>query len=139
VCGNVLTCKIASLCISPVQAGIIFFSTVNSSFIFDLRRRSIKLWAVFLAIFRPAILVADGCFFFACGAPAVPLATLDFEAPPLILKLSSGWPRGFICIIFRDLVGGGGSVKVSFEIGSAAEDRLRPTGVTTGDLGDVGW
>lgn len=59
-----LTCKIASLCIScPVQAGIISFNVVNSSFILDLRLRSIKLCAVFLAIFLPAALVALGCFF----------------------------------------------------------------------------
>lgn len=48
----------ASLCIStPVQAGIIPFSTPNSSFILNLLRRSIKLWAVFLAIFLPTAVV----------------------------------------------------------------------------------
>lgn len=62
-----LTCRIASLCISPVHAGIMPFSTANSSFILDRRRRSIKLCAVFLAIFRPAALVADGCFFLDCS------------------------------------------------------------------------
>lgn len=59
----VLTWRMASLCISPVHAGIRPFRTANSSFIFDRRRRSIKLWAVFRAIFRPAALVAEGCFF----------------------------------------------------------------------------
>lgn len=41
---NGSTCSMASLCISwSVQAGIIAFSTPNSSFIFDLRLRSITL------------------------------------------------------------------------------------------------
>ena len=55
----------ASLCISPVQAGTMSFSTANSSFILDLRRLSIRLWAVFLAALRPAALVAEACFRFA--------------------------------------------------------------------------
>lgn len=54
----------ASLCIScPVQAGIISLRVPNSSFILDRLRRSIRLWAVLRAIFRPAALVALGCFF----------------------------------------------------------------------------
>jgi hypothetical protein len=61
------TWRMANLCISPVHAGIIPFSTANSSFILDRLLRSIKLWAVFLAIFRPAALVAEGCFFFDAG------------------------------------------------------------------------
>jgi len=39
-------------------------STPNSSFIFDLRLLSIRLWAVFRAILRPAALVELGCFLF---------------------------------------------------------------------------
>jgi hypothetical protein len=35
--------------------------------IFDLLRRSIKLYAVFLAMLRPATLIEDGCFFFGAG------------------------------------------------------------------------
>ena len=59
-----LTCKIASLCISwSLQAGIMFLSTPNSSFIFDRRLLSITLCAVFLAIFLPAWLVELGCLF----------------------------------------------------------------------------
>ncbi len=61
-CDGGLTCRMASLCISPVQAGIMPFSTANSSFILDLLRLSMRLWAVLLAIFLPAALVADGCF-----------------------------------------------------------------------------
>lgn len=39
-----------------------FFSTANSSFILDRRRRSMRLWAVLRAILRPAALVDEGCF-----------------------------------------------------------------------------
>lgn len=39
------------------------FNVPNSSFIFDRRRRSIRLCAVLRAILRPAALVALGCFF----------------------------------------------------------------------------
>jgi hypothetical protein len=53
----------ASLCISPVHAGIMLLSSANSSFILLRRRRSIRLWAVLRAIFLPAALVALGCFF----------------------------------------------------------------------------
>lgn len=48
------TCRMASLCISPVQAGIMALRTANSSFILLRLRLSIKLWAVFLASLRPA-------------------------------------------------------------------------------------
>lgn len=77
-------CRMASLCISPVQAGIKLFSTANSSFIFERRRRSMRLCAVFLAIFLPAALVADGCFLLlapVAGAVAV-IVVLDLEADP---------------------------------------------------------
>jgi len=97
------------------------FSTPNSSFIFDLRRRSIKLCAVLRAILRPAILVADGCFFlFEVLAPDLtvgPLATSSSK--------SRGCSRGFICMIFRERVGGGGKVKTSFVLVCAAEERRR--------------
>lgn len=110
----------ASLCISPVHAGIKPFSTANSSFIFDRRRRSIRLCAVFLAIFRPAALDVEGCFFFD------PAGAVDFEAGVALtgvggLAAASSWARGFICIIFRDRVGGGGRAKASF---CAADERL---------------
>ena len=59
----------ASLCISwPVHAGIMPFRVANSSFILDLRLRSITLCAVFLAIFLPAALVELGGFFVAAVA-----------------------------------------------------------------------
>jgi hypothetical protein len=54
--------------------------TANSSFIFDLLRRSIKLWAVFLAIFLPAALVAEGCFLLVPAAPAGAGVVLDLDA-----------------------------------------------------------
>lgn len=137
-----LTCRIANLCISPVQAGIILFNTPNSSFIFDLRRRSIKLCAVLRAIFRPATLVAEGCFFL-FDVPAAPLAAGPLATSPSASGSCSCCPRGFICIIFRERVGGGGKVKTSFALFCAAEDRRREAlctcvGETAGDLGEVG-
>lgn len=82
-----LTCKMASLCISPVQAGIMSFKTANSSFILDLRRRSMRLCAVFLAIFRPAALVADGCFFFVCATSFAAGTAAVFLAPAVLAEL----------------------------------------------------
>ena len=99
------TCKMASLCIScPAHAGIISFSTPNSSFILDLRLRSIKLCAVLRAIFRPAAVVLPGCFFF-------PPAGADFAVGA---GASAGVgcscdSLGFIWMILRERVGGGGS------------------------------
>lgn len=106
----------ASLCISwPLQAGIMFFSVANSSFILDLRLRSIRLCAVFLAIFLPAALVALGCFFLEL-AGAAPLAA----ALPDSLVLFAGsagrscdCTLGFIWMILRVRVGGGGRSKCS--------------------------
>ena len=111
------TCKMASLCISwSVQAGIIAFKVPNSSFIFDLRLLSITLWAVFLAIFLPATLVELGCFF-----PAVAVAFEDAEVflfEPLepcctvfLAESSEDCGFGFIWMMVRDLVGGGGKEK----------------------------
>jgi len=131
------TCKIASLCISPLHAGIMSLSTPNSSFIFDLLLRSIKLCAVFRAIFRPATLVEDGCFFLGEGAVFPDRSSASFEIS------GSFSTRGFIWIIFLDLVGGGGSANTSFA-GACATDDLRRvftvslTGLD-GDCGEVGW
>ena len=62
---SIPACNIASLCIStPSHAGIISLSTPNSSFILLRRLRSMMLCAVFLAIFRPAALVVEGCLRF---------------------------------------------------------------------------
>lgn len=128
-----LTCNIASLCISPSQAGIMLLRTANSSFIFDLRRLSIRLCAVFLAILRPATLVADGCFFLdktaslAAGAATVvaivapadatfllePVDALPAPAPADLTGLLDSCVRGFIWMIFRDRVGGGGKANES--------------------------
>lgn len=90
----VLTCRIANLCISPVHAGIISFNTPNSSFIFERLLRSIRLCAVFRAIFRPATLVDDGCFFLGVVAAAFPAGV--FAASLNVSSNSSGCPRGFI-------------------------------------------
>lgn len=99
-----------------MQAGIIAFKVPNSSFIFDLRLLSITLWAVFLAIFLPATLVELGCFF-----PAVAEALEDAEvflfetfAPcciEVLTESSEDCGFGFIWMIVRDLVGGGGKEK----------------------------
>lgn len=130
-----LTWRMASLCISPVHAGIMSFSTPNSSFILDLRRRSIRLWAVFRAIFLPAALVADGCCCCCCfflptpeaGAAGAPLALVSAAGAGAGAS-SSSWPScglGFIWMILRERVGGGGSAKASLPPPPAAADGLR--------------
>ena len=98
------------------------FSTLNSSFIFDRRLRSMTECAVFLAIFLPATLVALGCFLLA-GADVAdePLAPLLFEplvvcCAAVLLASSVCCDLGFICMIFRDRVGGGGSEKSELAI-----------------------
>lgn len=111
------------------------FNTPNSSFIFDLLLRSIRLCAVFRAILRPATLVEDGCFFLGEGA----FAGTPFGASLGSSAISSTGPFGFICIIFLDLVGGGGSAKVSWVGFWASEDLRRVlTASLTGIAGDVG-
>lgn len=129
-------------------------STANSSFIFDLRRRSIKLCAVFLAIFRPATLVADGCFFLdevsleavaAAGAGAAAdflLAAVDpFPGPAAAGSVGflTSCVRGFIWMIFRDRVGGGGSANESLVpellAAGAAADRFRDLTTSLGCIG----
>ena len=135
----------ASLCISPVQAGIMLLRTANSSFILDRLRRSIKLWAVLRAILRPAALVADGCFFLvAVDVVAAAAVEVDEEeeedeaaaaavladdedvalevAGPACSDAPSSWARGFIWMILRDLVGGGGRANESL---AAVDDLLR--------------
>lgn len=116
------TCKMASLCISPVQAGIMLLSTANSSFILLRLLLSIRLCAVFLAILRPAALAVLGCLFFPLAAlvAAGLVASLVEE-----LARASSCDRGFIWIIFLDLVGGGGRAKGSSLESLAAEDRRR--------------
>jgi hypothetical protein len=128
------------LCISPVQAGIRPFSTANSSFIFDLLRLSIRLWAVFLAIFRPAALVVEGCFLVVVleEPPVVVVVVVAFFAPPLVVGVcavstSSSCGRGFIWMILRDLVGGGGRANVvSFFCCCVVEERLLDFTVSLG-------
>lgn len=117
----------------------------NSSFILPRRLLSIRLWAVFLAILRPAALVALGCFFFPPWAPlASPTVLLllvaalfavpaDALAPALPESLAdedsteSCCVRGFIWMIFLDLVGGGGRAKEGLSLPSylVADDRRR--------------
>lgn len=155
----------ASLCISPVQAGIRPLRTANSSFILDRRRRSMRLCAVFRAIFRPAALVADGCFFFPPVPDPPPAVAFLFEPLavavvllllPLLLFLAvavgvvaddddvsdaldafflSSWTRGFIWMILRDRVGGGGRENASFCC-RAAEERLLDFTVSLGCMGN---
>jgi hypothetical protein len=88
------------------------FRSANSSFIFDLRRRSIRLCAVFLAIFLPAALELEGCFFLfpvGAGAPVtLPAVAVEEVAFLAVLELVSSWGRGFIWMILRERVGGGG-------------------------------
>jgi hypothetical protein len=102
------TCKMASLCIScPAHAGIISLSTLNSSFILDRRLRSIRLCAVLRAIFLPAAVVVPDCFLL----PAAPAADADLagdvgDAAVLGCSCDS---FGFIWMILRERVGGGGS------------------------------
>jgi hypothetical protein len=122
---RLLTCNIANLCISPLHAGIKLFRTPNSSFILLLLRRSIKLCAVFLAIFLPAALVALGCFLLApvaAGVCAVAVAFFAavFAADAEVCGCSS---RGFIWIILRERVGGGGRLNCS--VWAVVEGRLR--------------
>jgi hypothetical protein len=115
------------------------FNTPNSSFILDLRRRSIRLWAVFLAIFRPAALVEEGCFFFGVVAAGFP-PVWAFCADVSIVSLVS--PRGFICMIFRDRVGGGGNANEAFAAAWVVERRRSLTASLAGiagEIGDVGW
>lgn len=110
----------ASLCIScPWQAGTRVFNTPNSSFIFDRRLRSITECAVFRAIFFPAALVALGCFFGVTAAAAAVAALVPRRAEPLAMDFGVGgavgssgsFSRGFIWMIFRERVGGGGREK----------------------------
>lgn len=133
------------------------FSTANSSFIFDLRRRSIKLCAVFLAIFLPATLVADGCFFLdeeaSVAGDAAAGAAAD-DADDFFVVLVDPFPvpaaadsagflasfvRGFIWMILRDLVGGGGKANESLLLAllaaRAAEDRFRDLTASLGCIG----
>jgi hypothetical protein len=67
----------------------------------------------------------------------------EFCGPSLRISISSSpCPLGFICIIFRDLVGGGGKVNASFPGTCAMEDRRRSLTTSlagiAGDFGDVG-
>ena len=111
------TWRIASLCIScPWHAGTRVFNTPNSSFIFDLLLLSITECAVFRAIFLPAALVALGCFF--VGTAAADWATLDPRRAALfgfgvseVVDSSTPFDLGFIWMIFRERVGGGGREK----------------------------
>jgi hypothetical protein len=119
------------------------FRTPNSSFIFDLRRRSIRLWAVLRAIFFPATLVELGCFLGVVPAdppPRLPIGPVG-DVPEGVLA-----GPGFICMILRDLVGGGGREKSKLVAGVGScccvLDVLRcflPVILVTGDAGEIGW
>lgn len=122
-------------------------STANSSFILDRRRLSIRLCAVFRAIFLPAALVADGCFFFVAASLDVEAAALapapeavfveeepvpESEGAAAADSVCSSWfeGRGFIWMIFRERVGGGGSAKGSFEEAFWVEEEARRRDLT---------
>jgi hypothetical protein len=111
------TWRIASLCIScPVHAGIMSFNVPNSSFILDRLRRSIRLCAVLRAVLRPAALVALGCFLFEVGVGlGVGSSEVLDGCLPLFLALRDLGADvfGFIWIILRARVGGGGKLKSS--------------------------
>lgn len=103
----------ASLCIScPVHAGIMSFNVPNSSFILDRRRRSIRLCAVLRAILRPAALVALGCFLLEFDVGGIASSELC-EPLTFSLVLVFEGDFGFIWMILRVLVGGGGKSKSS--------------------------
>lgn len=156
------TWRIANLCIScPRQAGIMFLRVENSSFILDRRRRSIKLWAVFRAILRPAALVALGCCFFlkeeeetavdveALEEFLVVVSLADAEEADVLfaLPLDAAGPvdlddvvcvLGFIWMILRARVGGGGRSRSSSGRLVACRDALapRPVAVRFGEVGE---
>ena len=76
-----------------------------------------RLCAVLRAILRPAALVADGCFFLDAGdavpaedpvAVAVVLDAVFDEDVEAAWSTASSAARGFIWMILRDRVGGGG-------------------------------
>lgn len=134
------------MCISPVHAGIMLLRRANSSFILDLLLLSIKLCAVFLATFLPAAL----CFFLAPLVVAVGVADAAFVeadtvSEPGLLTVESfefgagGWAaatsRGFIWMILRDLVGGGGRAKSLFDEPATVAARLRDLTVSLGCIG----
>lgn len=94
------------------------FRTPNSSFIFDRRLRSIKLWAVLRAILRPALDPAACLPFLAVLLPALLLAGAGCV---LLLEVFAGAADedggaleadseffGLTWIILRERVGGGG-------------------------------
>lgn len=90
------------------------FNTPNSSFIFDLLRRSITEWAVFLAIFFPAALVELGGFLPGVDVLFLPAFLETGRGVGGLPDSWAGFALGFICIILRDRVGGGGSEKSAF-------------------------
>lgn len=151
--GSEITCRIASLCISwSLHAGIISFRTPNSSFILDLRLRSIKLCAVLRAIFLPATLVELGCFLVPAAVgracePGVAFLPEPFGVVCGVASFISSWlccALGFIWIIFRDLVGGGGNEKSEVVAAERCcwllDERFRLSDIArAGDVGDTGW
>jgi hypothetical protein len=119
-------------------------STPNSSFILLLRLRSMILCAVFRAILRPAALVADGCFrldpavvFAGCAGLGGSSSGDADETEPVF---------GFICIILRARLGGGGrsycivvsSLFLWEPDNVLLRARLEPSGLSVGDTGGDG-
>lgn len=129
----------------PRHAGIMSFKVANSSFILDLRRRSIRLCAVFRAIFRPAALVALGCFFLEAAGDALLaefllVESLDDDLAAVEAGLGEDWVLGFIWMILRVRVGGGGRSKSSsglLTLACRGGCGLRP-GPRSGEAGEAG-
>jgi len=93
-----------------------------------------RLCAVFRAIFLPATLVDEGCFFF---APAAVDFVCVFDDSSRTSLLSSPCPFGFIWMIFRDLVGGGGRANASLFGAGAIDERLLVLTSSPAVAGDV--
>lgn len=114
--------------------------TPNSSFIFDRLLRSIKLCAVLRAILRPAAVDAvPTCFFLlvllVCTlAVALPMAWGDLLRGNDVASLRS-LSFGFICMILRERVGGGGNAKSSVVITPLVEFEGRLVAKAPGETG----
>ena len=100
-------------------------STPNSSFILLRLLRSMRLCAVFLAIFLPAALVADGGLRLLAAAVFAGCSSVDAVAEA---AAAAGAVEGFIWMILRVRVGGGGRSNGSapFAAESAVEVRFLP-------------
>ena len=121
------------------------FKTANSSFILLRLLLSMRLWAVFLAILRPAAVVAVLCFFLPAptplpGALVVSFAPATGALPAALLTALAAEPglicscwRGFIWMIFLERVGGGGRANVVSLASLLAEEEARLRALTVSE------